>query len=62
MIADEVACLIPGGKQLRAVGFIHAHPANKKCGPDTFVGNRFQDVAVSFLPSHDGTERERGIV
>src|SRR5260370_8374138 len=62
MIADEVARLVPCGKQLGAVGFIHAHPANEQRGPDIFRGNRFQNAAVGFLPSPDGTERERRIV
>src|SRR5260370_4999628 len=62
MIADEVARLVPCGKQLGAVGIIHAHPANEQGGPDIFRGNRFQNAAVGFLPSQDGTERERRIV
>jgi hypothetical protein len=62
VIADEVAGLIPGREQFAAVGFIDAHPANEKRGPDTFVGNRFQDSVVGFLPSQDGSESERRII
>src|SRR5260370_36643367 len=50
MIADEVARLVPGGKQLGAVGIVHAHAANKKRGADTLVGNRIQKPAVGFRP------------
>ena len=50
MIADEVTRLVPGRDQFGAVGFIHAHAANKQCGANIPFGNRFQDSAVGFLP------------
>jgi len=57
-----VTRLVPGGKQLGAVGLIHAHAANKQSGTDIFFENRFQDAAVCFLPFEDGPERECRIV
>src|SRR5216684_6015514 len=62
MIADEVAGLIPGGKQLGPVGVVHAHAANEQRHPNISFGNGFQNSAVGFVPFQDGTERERWIV
>src|SRR6266481_2912170 len=62
MVANEVARFIPGGKQFRAVGFIHAHPANKKRRANIFRRDRFQNPRVGFLPFQDRSELESGIV
>ncbi len=62
MIADEMASLIPGGKQLGPVGVVYANPANEQRGADVFLGNRFQYPAIGFLPFEDGSEGERRIV
>src|SRR5712692_11354624 len=62
MIADEVARLVPGGKQLGAISILHAHAASKQRGADIFFGNRFQNAAVGFLPFEDRSEGECRIV
>ena len=62
MIANQMACLVPGGQQLAAVGVIHAHTTGEKRRPKIFPRDGFQNSTVGLLPLQNRAEGESWIV
>ena len=52
MVADEMACIVPSGKQATAFGAIHAHPAYEESRLEISPAERSKNSFICLLPTH----------